>query len=86
MRRIKVEFAGREFSLLSDEPDEIVEKVREDLQRILKDHEKYVGSFPLEEIIFLALANSVLEKVKLEKRVEEVIGKIREWSDEGRNV
>jgi cell division protein ZapA (FtsZ GTPase activity inhibitor) len=86
MRRIRVDFAGKEYSLLTDENEEIVDTVREKLKEILEDLQKYVGEHSLDEILFLALANSVLERIKLEKRIEELLEKIKEWSNESGNV
>ena len=83
MRRVRVEFAGREFTLLSDEPDDIIDRVRSEMERILKDLEGYVGDHSMEEILFLAFANSVLERIRLEERIEGLLERIKEWSDEG---
>ncbi len=80
MRKIKVEFAGREFSLITDEPDKVVEKVKEELKDSLKGLEKYIGEHSMEEILFLALANSILERVKLEEKIEDLLSKLKEWS------
>ena len=86
MRKVKVEFAGRSFSLLTDQPDEIADRVVSIIQRTLSDLEKYIGDYTMEELLFLALANSVLERVKLEDKIEGLVKKLKEWSDEGGNV
>ncbi len=80
MRKIKVEFAGREFSLITDEPEEVVEKVKKEIKDSLNGLEKYVGEHSMEEILFLALTNSILERVKLEEKIEELLSKLKEWS------
>ncbi len=81
MRKIKVEFAGREFSLLTDEAEEMVEKVKKGLTESLAGLERYIGEHPMEEILFLALVNSVLERVKLEGKIEDLLSKLKEWSE-----
>ncbi len=80
MRKIKVEFAGRDFSLITDEPEEVVEKVKKEIKDSLNGLEKYVGEYSMEEILFLALTNSILERVKLEEKIEELLSKLKEWS------
>jgi len=77
------EFGGREYSLLSSEPLEVVEEVKKRLERILSEYEKDVDEFPREDIFFVALANAILQQIEMEKKMEEIVEKLKEWSYEG---
>ncbi len=81
--KLTLEFGGREYSLLSSEPPEVVEEVKKRLERILSEYEKDVDEFPREDIFFVALANAILQQIEMEKKMEEIVEKLKEWSYEG---
>ncbi len=84
--RITVEFAGREYVLKTTEPQDIVDEVIKRIKDILGAFEKDVEEFPRDEILFVALANAVLNQIKLEREMEKLAKRLKEWSHESGDV
>ena len=82
--KITVEFGGREYTLRTDEPPEVVEKVKKRLEEMLSKYEDDVEDFPREDILFVALANSILQQLQMEEKMERLVERIKEWSYESR--
>ncbi len=81
--KLTLEFGGREFTLTSNEPPEVVDEVKKRLEKSLKEYEEYVDEFPREDVLFVILANAILQQIEMEKRMEEIVAKLKEWSYEG---
>ncbi len=77
-RRVTINLGNRSFSLISDEPDEITSRVKARIEALYRDFMDYSSNVPLEEILFVMLANAVLEQVKLEKDMENLLRRIKE--------
>ena len=77
-RRVTINLGNRSFSLISDEPDEITSRVKSRIEALYRDFMDYSSNVPLEEILFVMLANAVLEQVKLEKDMENLLRRLKE--------
>ncbi|MCD6449008.1 MAG: hypothetical protein J7L34_00690 [Thermotogaceae bacterium] len=82
--KLTVEFAGKLYSLKADEPPEIVNEVENRIKKILEDYEKLTEEFTLDEVLFAALANVVLQQIETESKMKEIVQKLKGWSYEDR--
>ena len=80
--KLTVEFAGKIYSLKSDEPPEVVNEVEKRIKELLEDYEDLTEEFTLDEILFAALANVVLQQIEMESKMEEIVQKLKGWSYE----
>jgi len=80
--KLTVEFAGKIYSLKSDEPPEVVNEVEKRIKELLEDYENLTEEFTLDEVLFAALANVVLQQIEMESKMEEIVQKLKGWSYE----
>jgi len=84
--KLTVEFAGKVYSLKSDEPPEVVSEVEKRIKELLEDYEELTEEFTLDEVLFAALANVVLQQIEMESKMEEIVQRLKGWSYEGRTL
>ena len=84
--KLTVEFAGKTYSLKSDEPPEVVGEVEKRIKKFLEDYEKLVEDYTLDEVLFAALANAILQQIEMESKMEEIVQKLKGWSYENRTL
>jgi len=82
-RKITVKLGRREFSLVTDETSEVIQKTIERIEREFKKYEPYLEEAGMEKILFVMLANSVLENVKLLESLEKLKKKLRDFVKSG---
>ncbi len=82
-RKITVKLGRREFSLVTDETSEVIQKTIERIEREFKKYEPYLEEAGMEKILFVMLANSVLENVKLLESLEKLKKKLHDFVKSG---
>ncbi len=77
-KKVKINLGNRSFSLISDEPDEITSEVKARIESLFRDFVDYSSEVSMEEILFVMLANAVLDRVKLEKEMDALVRRLKE--------
>ena len=76
-RRVQINLGGRVFSLVSDEPEDITSEVKARIESMYREFSNYDG-VPTEDLLFVMLANAVLENVKLSRKIDSILKKMKE--------
>ena len=71
-RRIKLELGGREFSFVTDEPEEKVMKILEYVREEYENYRSYEDRVSFEEIMLLILLNTSSKLFNLEEELQEL--------------
>ena len=71
-RRVKLELGGREFSFITDEPDDKVGKILEYIKEEYENYRSYEDRVSFEEILLLILLNTSSKMLKLEEELDEL--------------
>ena len=71
-RRVKLELGGREFSFITDEPEEKVVKILEYVKEEYDNYKSYEDRVSFEEIMLLILLNTSSKMLDLEDELREL--------------
>jgi len=85
-RKITVKLGRKEFSLVTDETTEAIQKTIERIEREFKKYEPYLEEVGMENILFVMLANAVLENVKMLETVEKLKKKLHDFVKSGGEI
>jgi len=85
-RKITVKLGRKEFSLVTDETTEAIQKTIERIEREFKKYEPYLEEAGMEKILFVMLANAVLENVKMLETVEKLKKKLHDFVKSGGEI
>ncbi|PLV55557.1 hypothetical protein [Thermotoga sp. SG1] len=75
-KKVSVRLGKRVYNLITDEDTEIVRRTIERIEKDFKRYEEYVDEVGIDHILFVMLANSVLENMKMAEKIRELKKKI----------
>ena len=71
------------YNLVTDEDLEIVNQTIEKIEKDFKRYEEFIDEVGIDNILFVMLANTVLENVKMSERIKKLKKKLSQALREG---
>ena len=75
-KKVQIRLGDRSFTLVSDESDEVIRKVKLKIEELYRNFSAY-RDVSMEELLFVMLANAILDQVKLENEIESLLNRLR---------
>ncbi|ABQ47025.1 conserved hypothetical protein [Thermotoga petrophila RKU-10] len=82
-KKISVRLGKKVYNLVTDEDLEIVNQTIEKIEKDFKRYEEFIDEVGIDNILFVMLANTVLENVKMSERIKNLKKKLSQILREG---
>ncbi|AAD36777.1 hypothetical protein THMA_1753 [Thermotoga maritima MSB8] len=82
-KKISVRLGKKVYNLVTDEDLEIVNQTIEKIEKDFKRYEEFIDEVGIDNILFVMLANTVLENVKMSERIRNLKKKLSQALREG---